>query len=327
VNTEEISLLVVLDKCLDLIQSEGTTLSDCLQAYPEHRERLEPLLTTAILFRSELAPSGPTEAYSSTTKIRLLNQVNARQRKLRQVQTKHQRRLPKLTRPAYVLISVALLIVFLLSGIGVVRASAEALPGDALYGLKRGVEEIQLILSRTIPGDVELLTQFSDERIEEIEELISSERSSDMEIALREYDDLLSRLLEIVEEEQLTEDNQDLLDTIHGGISHHEDVLRRVLEEAPSSAQPGLENAIQRSSHGKDVLEQLQQGQSPSERAPGQEEKETEKPANVPGEQGHGRSEDEPGGSHPRNKTPGPKPKDATAAPENQGNSKPKKDK
>jgi len=298
----------ILDQCLDRIQFGEASIVECLDVFPEHAAFLEPFLSTAIELRSELSPQGPSQAYAEATKIRILNQLQSLQP--RPIATKPRNRLQlfRSLRPAYAITCVVLVLVLLLSGLGVTTASAQALPGDMLYSVKRGVEEIRLVLSITVPGDVDLLAQFTQERLDELEKLSTSQRSADIELALEEYVSLLSRLLEFAEKEEI-QDDPETLEKIHGGIAYHEDVLQRVLETAPPSAHEGLENALERSSHGKTVIEYIQQGGNPSDLAPGQQKKD-------PNGKDHGKPESDKDKPHPKDKTTGPKPKDPTPTPQ-----------
>jgi hypothetical protein len=296
--------LEILDRCLDRIQSGAGSIADCLEAYPEHAVFLESFLSTAIELRSELSPKGPSPAYAESTKIRILNQVRSLQSKPVKTKLGRRLRLALSSRPGYAILSVALILTLLLSGLGVTTASAQALPGDMLYSVKRGVEEIRLAFSTTVPGDADLLTQFTQERLDELEQLAASERTMDFEQALEEYGSLLSRLLEVAEEDEI-QDDPEILEEIHGGIAHHEEVLHRVLEKAPSAAHKGLENAIENSNHGKSVIEYIQQGGNPSDLAPGQQKKDSN-------EEDQGKQERGKDKPHPNDKTPGPKPKDTS---------------
>jgi hypothetical protein len=298
--------LEILDQCLDRIQSNEASIAECLDAFPEYADFLEPFLSTATRVRSGLTPEGPSQTYAQNTKIRVLNQIRSQHQK--PIETKARRRLRLLwsSRPAFAIASLAMVLILMLSGIGVTTASAQSLPGDTLYGVKRGIEEIRLAFTWTVAGDIDLLAEFTQERLDELEQLSTSQRSSDFEMALEGYTDLLSRLLEIAENEDLQEDPE-TLEKIHGGITNHEEVLQSVLEKAPPSAQKGLENAIERSSHGKSVIETIQQGGNPSDLAPGQDKKETN-------EQDKGKPDKD--NTNPKGKTTGPKPKDTLPDPQ-----------
>ena len=79
-------------------------------------------------------------------------------------------------RPAYALASLAAVLVL---GLGTTTAfaSAAALPGDALYPVKRGLEAAELALSR---DDAALTAAFADRRLAEIESLSALGRWTDI---------------------------------------------------------------------------------------------------------------------------------------------------
>lgn len=301
----EIGQIEILDTCLTLIPSGKASIDDCLQTYPEHADFLEPLLQTALQAHSHLSPDGPDDAYVTSTKIRIMNQIQALNQGRQNVKDKSYRRRIAFPRPSLAFLSLTLVLIMLLSGIGVTSASAYALPGDALFPVKRGVEELRLLLTLRPTEEAELLLEFAGERLQEIEDLLKVDPSQDLDFALQEYEGMLSRLLEMTQEEEVLEDS-DTLDIINSGISNHEEVLQRVLEKAPASAHKGLENAIQKSSHGKEVIQSIQEGGNPSDLAPGQQKKETEDQG-IPADESHG--------PKPKDKTKGPKPKDETPEP------------
>jgi hypothetical protein len=81
-----------------------------------------------------------------------------------------------------------------------------------------------------------------------------------------------------------------------------------VLENAPTSAHQGLENALERSNHGKTVIEYIQDGGNPSDLAPGQQK-------DKPGGKDKEEPEDKNDKPHPKGKTPGPKQKENPSNP------------
>jgi hypothetical protein len=273
-NKEEVVQSEILDKCLTLIQSGEMSIADCLEAYPEHSAFLEPLFSTAHEVRVAFSPNSPPKAFINTTKIRVLNQLQMLQGKTLKLSGNLRKRGFLKHRPAFAFLSLALVFILLFSGIGLSNASAEALPGDTLYGVKRGVEELRLLLSFSPNGDAELLSEFSDARLSEIEELISTDTLINLDLALVEYEQMLSRLLDVVEDEEIMND-VDMLDKIHGGITNHEEVLQRVMEKAPPSAQKGLVNALEHSNNGKETIKHIREEGHPRDSAPGQQKKDS----------------------------------------------------
>src|SRR5687767_15440835 len=60
---------------------------------------------------------------------------------------------------------------------GAVAASASALPGDALYGIKRATERVSLAMHRDPVGRAALHLQFASTRAQEVQELLAAGRS------------------------------------------------------------------------------------------------------------------------------------------------------
>ncbi len=322
-NRAEARSLEILDRSLSRIQAGEGTIRACFESHPELVGEFEPLLSAALRLRSQLAPSGPNPNFASNAKIRILNQIQAKQKKQR-AQINLRRRGMVVFKPVYAILGLFMILVLLGSGFGVINASAEALPGELLYGVKRGVEETRLAFTWSASGDADLLIKFTYERLEEMNIAFSAGLDSAAELALMEYESMLARLLDVADDEVL-QDEQETIDKIHNGIAHHEEVLKAVLEKAPASAQAGIERALEKSSHGKAVLEQLQQGGRPSDLAPGQEKK-TSEPSEEPAQDREpDKSKEKTPGPPSENENAGPKPKDKTPGPPHDPANKPNK--
>lgn len=149
-------------------------------------------------------------------------------------------------RPAYVLATLAVAL-FCALGTTTAYASGEALPGDPLYAVKRGLENARLALSVTEAGDAALLAMYADRRLGEIERLAGVGRWNDVEAAVTDYPDLagLADLPPDEVEEQLT---------------HHLEVLEQVRSRAPEAALAGLDRALERAARGRQDAERRRHG-------------------------------------------------------------------
>jgi hypothetical protein len=206
------SLAGVLDRCLARAQSGAATVEDCLRDYPELADQLGPLLRTALRAGDLLAPSGPSAAYREASEARLLNRLRGSQaaeraqrgREHEQAARGHRQERaagrrstlrPRAWKPAYALAGLALAVALIGSSVGVASAAAGSLPGDRLYGVKRGLEEVSLALSVTDAGDATLLLGFADRRLAEAQALIEAGREDDLPAALGGYE-RVDRLLD-----------------------------------------------------------------------------------------------------------------------------------
>jgi Domain of unknown function (DUF5667)/Domain of unknown function (DUF5666) len=79
--------------------------------------------------------------------------------------------------------SLAMALLFLLSGTGLVSASSGALPGDNLYPVKRSWEDLRMLFIFSPEQRVGLESEFEQERLDEISELLTEGRNET--IALR----------------------------------------------------------------------------------------------------------------------------------------------
>jgi len=287
----------ILDDCITKIQSGEGTIDDCLQQHSQYAEALIPLLDVARSTRTHLSPQGPDETFVETSKIRVINQICAAQRSRPTPERKDVGRQKWILRPAFALMSLLVAFALLAASSGAVYASTEALPGDALYIVKRGVEEARLVFTLDPDMDRALLLQFADRRLDEVEEALSLDREEDAWSALVEYENTVGELLHPA---NLSSIDDGILDQIQANLSNHQVVLERVKSKAPPQAQEALDHALERSQHGKEIIEQTKQGGKPSDNAPGQLKKATDDPEGVGDDHGRGKDKD-------KTKTPKPK--------------------
>jgi hypothetical protein len=283
------------------MQTDDWSVEQCLDAYPDYREVLGPLLMLGEQMHSNLAPRSPDPEFAKNAGIRLQNRLSLKRKQTspHEVPSSGQKR--RYLRPAYLLASAALVITLLASGVGVVGASASSLPGDTLYGFKLAREQLALTFSLTSEGDQALLTRYAEERLEEADALLAQDRLDDLPAALEGFESALGRL------ESLNDENDGLepgsLEHLQDRLDNHIQVLQSVIDKAPEQARGALQNALEKSSHSREVLESVRGEGHPSDNAPGQnkpEQRDKDKEAddeNDPGNSGRGQGQ-------------GPKPKD-----------------
>ncbi|HLV37725.1 MAG TPA: DUF5667 domain-containing protein [Spirillospora sp.] len=154
---------IILDECLDAVLAGERTISDCLAQYPEHAAELKPALQMGLLVARLKKPeldAGQVDALE----MRLRGQMLAAQRPA-QSRT-WAAALGKLA----AMVALALLLT-LGAGGGVVAASANSLPGDPLYGVKRLWETIVLALAALFNSGDDVWLHLARTRLDEAEDL------------------------------------------------------------------------------------------------------------------------------------------------------------
>lgn len=283
-----------LDRALNAIHS-GDPSKGIQHAFNEGGAPLAELIVLTRRLQLEMEPGTPTRAYVAATRHRLMNVVQSRQRareRAAQAQARRARR-SRILRPAMAIASVVLAVIMLFTGTGVVYASSQALPGDALYSVKRGIEAARLSLAMTENGRFDLLNEQLDERLEELRQLSAFGRTGDLGQAGQEYRAALETLLAELEQNG----EEDELAVAADNLDRHVLILEALKDRLPEAARRGIEAALESSTHGMKVIEALKNGMDPSELAPGQ---------NRDGPQGNGPPDDRPGQGPPDDPGGGP---------------------
>lgn len=238
------------------------------------RDGIEDL---ALRVRESLAPPAPSAAFTASARRRLLHRLPHQSAK---AQSQHRFAFGALRRLAFAVASV--LAAFTLGTAGVAYAAQEAMPGDSLYGIKRGVESARSSLTRNPQSQAMLLLDMASERMVEVQGLADAGREALITPTLDDYEQTLDRLQSVAD--TLPDGARaQLLAQATARVQQHQQVLERLLEQVPPQAQPAIAQAIERSSHSQEVLEALQQGQSPSDLAPGQNKTKEPGPKRTPG--------------------------------------------
>ena len=155
-----------LEYCLHALE-DGADLEAVLARFPQFADELRPLLRTAAQARAVGATASSSEA------MRL-----GRQRLLqRAAQLRPAKRASLVPRLQRLVFSLALALVFLFSGTGLVQASSSTLPGDNLYPVKRTWEDVRLVFVRTPSHRDALEGEYEQERLDEVSELLQKGRS------------------------------------------------------------------------------------------------------------------------------------------------------
>jgi len=139
----------------------GESLDQALARYPEAADDLRPLLQTAARLRA--LPGSPRPGAQATSRQAFLAQARS------------MAAAPQPVSPVFRRLAFAIGALIIVLGVGAVpvAASASALPGEPLYGVKRAVEFAQLALALDRASRDMLEQRFQQERFNEIKALMS----------------------------------------------------------------------------------------------------------------------------------------------------------
>ncbi len=154
--------------CLAALQT-GVDLETCLELYPDLAAELRPALEAALAARS-MAHDGLPAGARQRSRARVLGVANAMRRRWLL--------LPLRGFPRLALAGLAAVLAAFLGVGGLVAASAQSLPGDALYPIKRAGESLSLELSGSAAARQSLREDYSQRRSSEIRSLLEKSRSA-----------------------------------------------------------------------------------------------------------------------------------------------------
>ncbi len=163
----------ILQDCLQAMEG-GMSLDECLTRYPSLASDLRPLLESAQAARTAGLLPVPGNAVTRGKARVLVHAARLRQDK--------RRPRPHLTGAWRMAVaSLAVLAFLVLTGNGLIAASANALPGDPLYAVKRTVEDARLSMASDPQAEAQIQEEITTRRVEETESLLSEQRVEDVE--------------------------------------------------------------------------------------------------------------------------------------------------
>jgi|GEM_PF-600327 len=174
---------IILDECLELLLTGEGTIEQCLQRYPEYAAELKPLLITATSIEKavDVKPSQEFKARAHY-QMQLLMAGSA----------------PKRTsfwslQPKWVIATMAVMVVFLMSG-GTVLAANSSMPGSPLYPIKIAAENISLQLAGSDIEKAEIYAAIAERRVEEMIYVVENGKTSYAVNIAQKYDQTMVAL-------------------------------------------------------------------------------------------------------------------------------------
>ncbi|MDD4984970.1 MAG: DUF5667 domain-containing protein [Dehalococcoidales bacterium] len=165
----------ILVRCIEEIRAGRATLPECLKRYPDARAELEPLLRVALSIKAD-PDIKPAESFKLQARASLMEHIRVGQSAKSATAASSQpgigyRMFTGRVRAAAITAAVVVAVAAVFTGAA--YASQSSLPGETLYSVKLGKEQVQRVLTLDAVAEVELELSFAGVRLDELEELVS----------------------------------------------------------------------------------------------------------------------------------------------------------
>lgn len=287
----------ILDNCLKEIK-DGQKIDNCLKKYPEQAEELKSLLEASGKF-SSFVMAEPSAKFLRSAKERILNHATQKIILLDK-QPVVEKKAPaplfwQRSQPRIWLLRAAVIgLVALLLGSGVISASANTLPGDFLYPVKRAFETAQVNLTFGAEARSRLYLSLAERRLNESGELLGDKDNKRARALLQEVGDNLKLARN---SSAGLKDRQELLRKLITLSERQQAILWKVYEKVPERTKEAIGQAIEKSQQGHEQavqeLQKMRGGQN-TEVAPGSEKETPGKGKSSKGQEEKSDSEKEP---------------------------------
>jgi uncharacterized protein DUF5667 len=136
---------------------------------------------------------------------------------------------------------------------GATSAAASSLPGDALYGLKRGAEDVRIALAFDDLARMQLLSELADRRLDELAQ-IARQRPAAASTATTEYAQAVLRFTEALDNLRAGDSGEKRLmaeAVADAARDKHIAVLNALKPSIPAEVQPAVDKVIEQERAGE----------------------------------------------------------------------------
>ncbi len=256
-NTETRSALI-LQACLDAVQTGAETVETVLSRYPELEDELRPQLENAVWLMAHRSVLDPDPTFVRRSRQRLMARISAQQRQVAAAPSWKTTLLSVFRMPPVVLraaVALLVVVVLLMGTDRVVETTESAIPGDPGYTVKRTVEDLTLAVSNDPGQQIVLYLEYSQRRLSEVNALVDKSRYNDATETLDEFQTQVKKAvtsLDAVRDED-TVHKELLAMTIQEKLSDHSRQLSILLPRVPDAARPAVTRALNVSASGVEI--------------------------------------------------------------------------
>ena len=227
----------ILFQCIETIKAGKSDIDDCLKRYPSRREELEPLLNIAVNLH-EPPDVRPSHEFKMRARTNLMNHIYSKGRVAEPSPVGPFAALKRISYPVRLrTATVAIAVVAALCGVGggFAYASQDSLPGDNLYSVKLGTEQVRRLFTVDDVGEVALELEFANTRLLEMAAVMDRENGG-LGIAVEGYEKNVSLALTNAEAVRNATEMSRALEMMASATSDHIGTLDSFEDAAPGNA-------------------------------------------------------------------------------------------
>lgn len=238
----------ILVQCIDDVKAGRYSIEDCLGRYSSLRNRLEPLLRIAL----DIQPPPdiePSAAFKIKARVQLMEQIHAGRAVTKGTESRYKKQtgvIPKRRRFSMIGIVIAIVLAVSAAGGGSVYASQNSLPGDVLYPVKLGTEQVRMTLPANDIVKAELALSFAEKRVEEMTALAEKGRTENLNLAQDKYGDVVDTVLARIEAARGKGlSTASISELVAGATAEQVSALDKVYDQVPDEAKEIITKARQ----------------------------------------------------------------------------------
>jgi len=219
-------------------------MTDCLDRYPDMRRELEPLLRIALSIK-ETPDIRPSNAFKIRARVNLMEHIHASQAVKKTSKSAPRAGIGQTWYAGWLkaaTIAIAAILAISILGAGTAYASQGSIPGDTLYPVKLGTEQVQRVLTTNDVEGVNLELKFADTRLEEMES-VARKRPGEIPVAVTGYERSLDMAIARAEEVKNSGAPAGVLETVAMAISSHLFVLDELEDSVPEVSRDSIGSA------------------------------------------------------------------------------------
>jgi hypothetical protein len=238
----------ILANCIEEIRSGKSTIEECTTRYPHLGQELRSLLEIAVNLKPDDVT--PSAEFNQRTKMRLFEEMRPAPAKAPQSW-----RIWQELAPSKVLASVLLgVLILAMVGGSTVYAAQSSLPGDILYPVKTGVENLQLAVTTSAAVKANLHIKLAERRIDEVTQQVKLNRdvtAQSLDDVKQQYDDALKELSNAGN----TKASNNTLSHLSVITLNQQVELEHVITNASQNSQPVLQQIIDETRRGNTIAQ------------------------------------------------------------------------